>query len=49
MYNKHNSNMDKPPFFPEIIEPMVKDTFLVMPTNEEWRTQRKAVSHMFFK
>ena len=28
---------------------MFSDVFLVMPTNDEMKNQRKAVSHMFFK
>ena len=35
--------------FGKVIEPMFSDVFLVMPTNDEWKGQRKAVSHMFFK
>ena len=49
MYNKHNKNMDKHPAVAEIFEPLCKNIFGFMPTNEAWRSERKAVSHMFFK
>ena len=49
LYNKHNANMTKHPIFARVMKPMFSDVFLVMPTNDEWRNQRKAVSHMFFK
>ena len=49
MYNKHNANLDKHPWLGDIFEPMFTDVFIVMPTNSEWKAQRKAVSHMFFK
>ena len=48
LYNKHNSSMTKHPINGKHIEAMFSDVFLVMPTNDEWRNQRKAVSHMFF-
>ena len=49
LYNKHNPNMDKHELIGKVFEPMFKDVFLVMPTNDEWKSQRKAVAHMFFK
>ena len=49
LYNKHNANMTKHPILGTVLKPMFSDVFLVMPTNDEWRNQRKAVSHMFFK
>ena len=33
----------------EFFEPLFKDVFGTMHTNDEWKTQRKAISHMFFK
>ena len=49
LYNKHNANMDKNELIGQVLKPMFTDVFLVMPTNDEWKNQRKAVSHMFFK
>ena len=49
LYNKHNGNMTKHEMFRKVMEPFFKDVFLVMPTDDVWKGQRKAVSHMFFK
>ena len=49
MYNKHNANLDKNKLIAEVFETMFKDTFITMPSNESWKSRRKAVGHMFFK
>ena len=48
-YNKHNQDMDKHKMVGDMFEPMFKEVFGTMHTNEEWKSQRKAISHMFFK
>ena len=49
IYNKHNPDMDRHKMVSEMLEPLFKDVFGTMPTNDEWKRQRKAISHMFFK
>ena len=49
MYNKHNANLDKNKYIAEILDTYFRDTFITMPTNESWKTRRKAIGHMFFK
>ena len=48
-YNKHNVDIDKHDMSEDTFEPMFKDVFGTMHTNDEWRKQRKAIGHMFFK
>ena len=49
MYGKHNKNIDKHNLIDEFFSPIFKNTFVTMPTNDEWKTKRKACAHMFFK
>ena len=48
-YNKHNADLTKHEMVAELFEPMFENIFGTMPTNEEWKVQRKAIAHMFFK
>ena len=49
MYTRMNKNIDKHPITAKIFEPMCKNVFPFMPSNEKWRVMRKAISHAFYK
>ena len=50
IYNKHNKYMTKSQEdLEQLFKPLLKDVFGVMHTNEKWKKQRKACSHMFYK
>ena len=48
-YNKHNADMTKHGQVHKMFEPMISEFFGSMLTNERWKSQRKTISHMFFK
>ena len=48
-YNKHNADITKHVEVHKLFEPMIDDFFGSMQTNDTWKSQRKTISHMFFK
>ena len=48
-FTSQNKNIDKHSVMAEIFDPMFKNVFPFMATNEKWRVMRKAISHAFYK
>lgn len=49
LIGKHNAFFDKHEMTGQIFEPLFKDVFGTMKTNEVWQSQRRTISHMFFR